>query len=555
MSVLTLLLFIILLIILLEKKNFVREMFSLRDDQVAHDVDSLNTEVDMIRNNLDTENRITQEQDKTTKELNEDYCKNNAIFYDYNTLEKSYDRGLILKPKKVVGKPIYPESTNTIDNTSHCEPIVFIKDYETMSCTNTGTECVDISMNNISPTGGNNAEIDGEHVCRYPECANKCDIVTNNCFEPTNSGLLVDRKHFDKCIYPIDNKCTIVENNHLFNSNVVNLCPNQMYYNVINSNYDIEEVYKDKSVDKVGIGQYQCEYNYRSNDNPNKRFDSMDDIKSLCSLDSLPAPHLLCYSSINNNEYLLSNTYPLDLLYCEYNPQGTCYVSYSNDSNISMCDFNNFTASDNSCSQSIECTKTYYTLDSSNHTGDVYSATYNKHTIQGSFKPFVDTSNNVIRVCTFNEKPEDFPNNIVNSNNICVADCPVNDILQERTGVLTEDPSTGKITCTITGCDSPEEVVRKKKFTRRTEALERLNNLHLRTVSRITDLTKRGEKLQEIRNELSIQRANLEQQERQTESNIANINSQTSSFRDIDNQIIREQDSIERFDNFSPLSF
>ena len=554
MSVLTLLLFIILLIILLEKKNFVREMFSLRDDQVAHDIVSLNTEIDTIRNNLDTENRITEEQDKTTKELNEDYCKDNANFYDYNTLEQSYDRGLILKPKKIDGKPETSSSTTTITDVSSCKEIEFIKD-KTMSCANLGTECVDISMSNISPKGGSNAEIDGEHVCRYPECANKCDVVTNNCFELTNTGLLVDKKHFDKCIYPIDNKCTIVENNYLFNSNVVNLCPNKMYYNVINSNYDIEEVFKDKSVKKVGIGRYQCDYKYRSNDNPNKRFDSKDEIKSICSIDSLPAPHLLCYSNINNNEYTLTNTYPLDLLNCVYNPQDTCFISYSNNSNISMCDFNHFSSSDNICSQPIECTKTFYTLDSFNHTGDVYSATYNKHTIQGSFKPFVDTSNNVVRVCTFNHAPEDFPNNIVNSNNLCVADCPVDDILQERTGLLTEDPSTGKLTCTITGCDSPEEVVRKKKFARRTEALERLNNLHLRTVSKITDLTQRGEKLLEIRNRLSIQRTQLEQQEQQTESNIATINSQTSSFRDIDNQIIREQDSIERFDNFSPLSF
>lgn len=554
MSVLTLLLFIILLIILLEKKNFVREMFSLRDEQVAHDIDSLNTEVDTIQTNNSTLSSNDEETTRLIQEGNDEYCRENAVFYDYNNTEQSYDRGVILKPKKVAGKP-KPNTLDPITDVSNCEPIEFIKDYETMSCQTTPLECVDNSLAKINLDGGNATTLDNEHVCRYPQCANKCDVTTNNCFEPTSTGLLVDRKHFDKCIYPIDNKCTIVENNHLFNSNIVNLCPNQMYYNVINSNYDIEEVYKDKSVDEVGIGQYRCDYSYRSNDNPNKRFDSMDEIKSHCSIDSLPAPRLLCYSSINNNEYLLSNTYPLDLLNCEYKPQGTCFISYSNDSNISMCEFNNFTASDNNCQEPIECTKTYYTLDSTNHTGDVYSATYNKHTIQGSFKPFVDTSNNVIRVCTFNERPEDFPNNIVNSNNLCVADCPVNNTLEERTGILTEDPSTGKITCTITGCDSPEEVVRKKKYARRTEALERLNNLHLRTVSRITDLTKRGEKLQEIRNELSIQRVNLEQQEQQNENDIATNDLQTSSLRVVDDQIQREQDTIERFDNFSPISF
>ena len=406
MSLLTVLLLLLLLILLFDHHSQNKEGYTsandLRTTQYKINGDQLKSTKSAIEQNKQMNSETDAATLKLNKVLNNRICSK-ATFNDYGNIDetnRSYDKGLIIKPNAIPGMPKLGTQFDIIKNDdiySKCQPNQNID--LSINCQNLSqrndnfANCFDVNGNSITLDKGETIKDEnGNEMCKYRECANQCSVQSRYCYTSNNADGFVREKIFmDKCIHPIENNCVLLNaESEYFENKIIDLCPYKTYYHISNSsgkNDGRELHFYDKSVELMGDGTtYRCIYDHKDGHKPTDTFDSLDELLGRCGISNFQS-NLQCYSHVENQKYIYNTEYPYDQIGCRYHPNEPCYFKTTdkNNSNI-LCEYNSYNGETKECVLPISCTKPGYTPHSESHVGNVKSETYDQHTIHGQLQ-------------------------------------------------------------------------------------------------------------------------------------------------------------------------
>ena len=551
---------LLLILLLLSYDMFIKDsltterfMSPLLAAQINHAVTTKAQSEEAKEHNSEQIDEVKNTINDTKQYYNTNVCKNYARFYDFNNLvKKEFDQGIVIQPNELQGNvALGMENKIVYDLQNECEPTEFISD-KFATCDTHEFSCIDATNTEQTYPGGKTIyNNDGQLMCRYEDCAQRCDTIKNDCFKYNlDGGYVEDIRHYSDCIVTMCNNCELLDReDNRFDSNVINLCPNETYYYVDNANGGINNrvtrFYKDKTSESLDNGRrYMCEYQYKpAHSNTSRVFGSLNKVNEVCGNSKIPKD-LQCFTYVSeSNNYMFHHSRPYDVLQCRYHVSGECYFPMSNaEDNVVLCDYNrHYNPVTKECTSPIQCSKPYYVPTTTEQNGDTFIQHYEKRYLSGSYSVENNGDGHPVKTVCEPNIPEEFPPDAV-FDLTCEFTCDGNHV----TGTSSETRSTA--TCTVDDCPDEGTIVARRRAATAHRRIGVLAGLQSEVSTRANMLTQESDAL-------SAEQANVEEQ-------IASLTTQRDDLQHSASVVQRRREAVsdldaritEKLASFAPIT-
>nr|QOI90329.1 hypothetical protein HWQ62_00192 [Pyramimonas orientalis virus] len=495
--------------------------------------------------------KTTDDKLYTTKRLyNSNMCTKHSSFYDFNGVDNTKemkDDGIVITPIQIGG--IAKDNVNVVNNVDdQCEAEVYgIQD--NMTCEQHPFTCMNSNLEEIRYDGGTTFFENGQMKCKYSGCMNACTNISDHCYKHIN-GYIYDTKHLSDCAFPVENDCTQIYDDEKMDHYLIDLCPNNTYFNISSSptgeNDILQEFFFDKTIIKHADSS-ECQYLYRPehSNNPQNNFEKMSDIEAKCDPNQLDTIH--CYSQVNN-VYQLQSTHQRNLMDCSYNNvnETTCYTLIDNSN--ALCKYMDINPDTKECSDTIPCPNTYYMLSEEGYLPGTYDfrQSYTKHTFDSVY-----TQQSNIDDVSFLECSQDTLPEAALTSLDCLKACPnIDGTSTMQQGILNEEQNIA--TCLFLNCPSPESIADVGNTVQRrqnvAQTINAMDGLSQKTNEQVQNMNLEEARLQKQDMALNNQISKLENQRKNIRSQKIQIASNRNSLQNIgvkiQNKIKEKQERI-----------